>query len=241
MNKSTKISKNNFKVIQTQDYQGFSFAAFQETLKLTKGSRQKLLVLPTGNTPTGFYQQFTDYLLKNSKEKNRFFFTNLDEYLGIPQNSKVSFQSYLKRNISNKLNLPIRNFYWINNKKPIEKEKSKVESIIKKFKKIDLCILGLGKNGHIAFNEPGCDWDLEFFDTPLSNITKNDLKNLSISITHGRTLGIKNILSAKKILLLISGKKKEIPLQKLLKKKVDKNFPVTSLINHPNLTIIIQK
>ena len=241
MNKSTKISKNNFKVIQTQDYQGFSLAAFQETLKLTKGSRQKLLVLPTGNTPTGFYQQFTDYLLKNSKEKKRFFFTNLDEYLGIPQNSKVSFQSYLKRNISNKLKLSNRNFYWINNKTPIEKEKSKVESIIKKFKKIDLCILGLGKNGHIAFNEPGCDWNLEFFDTPLDKVTKKDLRNLSIPITHGRTLGIKIILSAKKILLLVSGKKKEIPLQKLLKKRVDKNFPVTSLINHPNLTIIIQK
>jgi len=241
LNKSTKISKNNFKVIQTQDYQGFSFAAFQETLKLTKGSRQKLVVLPTGNTPTGFYQEFTNYLLKNSKEKNRFFFTNLDEYLGIPQNSKVSFQSYLKRNISNKLNLPNRNFYWINNKTPIEKEKSKVESIIKKFKKIDLCILGLGKNGHIAFNEPGCDWDLEFFDTPLHKITKNDLRNIFIPITHGRTLGIKKILSAKKILLLIPGKKKEISLQKLLKKKVDQSFPVTSLINHPNLTIIIQK
>ena len=241
MNKSTKISKNNFKVIQTHDYQGFSFAAFQETLKLTKGSRQKLVLLPTGNTPTGFYQEFTNYLLKNSKEKNRFFFTNLDEYLNIPQKSKISFQSYLKRNISNKLKLSDRNFYWINNKTPIEIEKRKFDSIIKQYKKIDLCILGLGKNGHIAFNEPGCDWDLEFFDTPLSNITKNDLKNLSISITHGRTIGIKNILSAKKILLLISGKKKEIPLQKLLKKKIDKNFPVTSLINHPNLTIIIQK
>jgi len=241
LNKSTKISKNNFKVIQAQDYQGFSFAAFQETLKLTKGSRQKLLFLPTGNTPTGFYQQFTDYLLKNSKEKNRFFFINLDEYLSIPQNSKVSFQSYLKRNISNKLKLSNRNFYWINNKTPIEKEKSKVESIIKKFKKIDLCILGLGKNGHIAFNEPGCDWDLEFFDTPLDKVTKKDLRNFSIPITHGRTLGIKKVLSAKKILLLVSGKKKEIPLQKLLKKIVDKNFPVTSLINHPNLTIIIQK
>ena len=241
MNKSTKISKNNFKVIQAQNYQGFSFAAFQETLKLTKGSSQKLLFLPTGNTPTGFYQQFTDYLLKNSKEKNRFFFINLDEYLSIPQNSKVSFQSYLKRNISNKLKLSNRNFYWINNKTPIEKEKSKVESIIKKFKKIDLCILGLGKNGHIAFNEPGCDWDLEFFDTPLDKVTKKDLRNFSIPITHGRTLGIKKVLSAKKILLLVSGKKKEIPLQKLLKKIVDKNFPVTSLINHPNLTIIIQK
>ena len=241
MSKSTKISKNNFKIIQTQDYQGFSVAAFQETLKLTKGSRQKLLVLPTGNTPTGFYQQFTDYLLKNSKEKKRFFFTNLDEYLGVPQKSKVSFQSYLKRNISNKLKLSDRNFYWINNKTHIETEKRKVESIIKKFKKIDLCILGLGKNGHIAFNEPGCEWDLEFFDTPLDKVTKKDLRNLSVPITHGRTLGIKKILSARKILLLVSGKKKKIPLQKLLKKKVDKNFPVTSLINHPNLTIIIQK
>jgi len=241
LNKSTKISKNNFRVIQTQDYQGFSFAAHQETLKLTKGSRQKLVVLPTGNTPTGFYQEFTNYLLKNSKEKKRFFFTNLDEYLGIPHNSKVSFQSYLKKNISNKLKLSDRNFYWINNKTPIEKEKRKIDSIIKKYKKIDLCILGLGKNGHIAFNEPGCDWDLEFFDIPLTKVTKNDIRNLPFLITHGRTLGIKKILSSKKILLLVSGKKKEIPLQKLLKNKIDKNFPVTSLINHPNLTIIIQK
>ncbi len=125
MNKSTKTSKNNFKVIQTQDYQGFSFAAFQETLRLTKGSRQKLLVLPTGNTPTGFYQQFTDYLLKNTKEKNRFFFTNLDEYLGIPQKSKFSFQSYLKRNISKKLKLPNRYFYWIIIRHLLKKRKGK--------------------------------------------------------------------------------------------------------------------
>ena len=161
--------------------------------------------------------------------------------MGITQNSKISFKSYLKRNISNKLKLSNGNFYWINNKTSIDKEKNKIESIIKKFKKIDLCILGLGKNGHIAFNEPGCDWDLEFFDTPLDKVTKKDLRNFSIPITHGRTLGIKKVLSAKKILLLVSGKKKEIPLQKLLKKKVDKNFPVTSLINHQNLTIIIQK
>ena len=70
---------------------------------------------------------------------------------------------------------------------------------------------------------------------------KKDLRNLPFKITHGRTLGIKKILSAKKILLLVSGKKKDIPLQKLFKKKVDKNFPATSLVNHPNLTIIIQK
>ncbi len=241
MKKSTKISKNNFKIIQTQDYQGFSFAALKETLMLTRGSRQKLIFLPTGNTPTGYYQEFTNYLKKNSREKKRFFFTNLDEYLDVQQNSKISFQSYLKRNISNKLKLSDKNYYWINNKTPIDIEKRKINSIIKKFKKIDLCILGLGKNGHIAFNEPGCDWNLEFFDTPLAKSTKNDLRNLPITITHGRTLGIKSILSSKKILLLVSGKKKVIPLQKLLKKKVDKNFPVTSLIDHPNLTIIIQK
>ena len=241
MNKSTKISKNNFKVIQTQNYQGFSFTAFQETLRLTKGSRQKLVILPTGNTPTGFYQEFTNYLLKNSKEKKRFFFINLDEYLNIPQSSKISFQSYLKRNISTKLKLSDKYFYWINNKTPIEKEKRKIQSIINKYNKIDLCILGLGKNGHIAFNEPGCDWNLEFFDTPLAKVTKNDLRNLPFPITHGRTLGIKKIFSAKKILLLVSGKKKERSFQILLKKKVDKKFPVTSLINHPNLTIIIQK
>ena len=81
-----------------------------------------------------------------------------------------------------------------------------------------MCILGLGKNGHIAFNEPGCDWDLEFFDTPLHKITKNDLRNIFIPITHGRTLGIKKILSAKKILLLISKKERNITT-KIIKKE----------------------
>ena len=241
MKKNTKIFKNNFKVIQAKNYQDFSLIAFQETLSLTRGSRQKLLFLPTGNTPTGFYGEFTNYLIKNPNEKKRFFFTNLDEYLNISQRSKLSFQSYLKKNISNKLKLSKKSFYWINNKTSMETEKRKVSSIIKKYKNIDLCILGLGKNGHIAFNEPGCDWDLEFFDTPLARTTKNALKKLSAKISHGRTLGIKTILSSKKILLLVSGSGKETALKKLLQKKIDTKFPVTSLIKHPNLTIIIDR
>lgn len=232
---------NKFKITQAKGYEDFSQIALNETLRLTKGSRQKLLFLPTGNSPTGFYGKFTSYLIKNPREKKRFFFTNLDEYLNISQSSKISFQSYLKRNISNKLNLSEKNFYWISNRTTIEIEKRKVNSIIKKFKKIDLCILGLGKNGHIAFNEPGCDWNLDFFDIPLSRTTKNNLKKLSTKISHGRTLGIKTILLSKKILLLVTGSGKELALKKLLQKKIDTKFPVTSLIKHPNLTIIIDR
>lgn len=232
---------NKFKIIQAKGYENFSQIALSETLRLTRGSRQKLLFLPTGNSPTGFYREFTSYLIKNPKEKKRFFFTNLDEYLNISQSSKISFKSYLKRNISNKLKLSEKNFYWISNKTPIEIEKGKVNSIIKKFQRIDLCILGLGKNGHIAFNEPGCDWNLDFFDIPLARSTKNSLKNLPAKISYGRTLGIKSILSSKKILLLVSGSGKEIALKKLLQKKIDTKFPVTSLIKHSNLTIIIDR
>ncbi len=241
MKKNTKISKNNFRVIQAKSYQDFSLIAFQETLSLTRGSRQKLLFLPTGNSPKGFYGELINYLFKNPREKKRFFFTNLDEYLNISQRSKISFQSYLKKNISNKLKLSKKSFYWINNKTTIEIEKRKVNSIIRKYKNIDLCILGLGKNGHIAFNEPGCDWNLEFFDTPLAKATKNNLKNYSTEITHGRTVGIKTILSSKKVLLLVSGSGKETALKKLLQKKIDVKFPVTSLHRHPNLTIIIHR
>ena len=232
---------NKMKTIQAKGYEDFSQIALSETLRLTKGSRQKLLFLPTGSSPTGFYGKFTSYLIKNPREKKRFFFTNLDEYLNISQSSKISFKSYLERNISSKLDLSEKNFYWISNRTTIEIEKRKVNSIIKKFKKIDLCILGLGKNGHIAFNEPGCDWNLDFFDIPLSRTTKNNLKKLSTKISHGRTLGIKTILSSKKILLLVTGSGKELALKKLLQKKIDTKFPVTSLIKHPNLTIIIDR
>ena len=72
MVKNMKIL-NQFKIIRANGYEDFSQIALRETLRLTKGSKQKLLLLPTGNSPTGFYREFTHYLNKNTNEKKRFF------------------------------------------------------------------------------------------------------------------------------------------------------------------------
>ena len=68
---------NKFKIIRANGYEDFSQIALRETLRLTKGSKQKLLLLPTGSSPTGFYNEFTHYLNKNTNEKKDFFLPTL--------------------------------------------------------------------------------------------------------------------------------------------------------------------
>lgn len=241
MRRNIKISQSNFHKYYVKSQKEFDELAFNKFLSLTRGNRNKLVFLPTGKTPLGFYQQIIEYSLINKGFIKKFFFINLDEYLGISQSSEHSFKKYLENNLVNPLKLTSKQYYWIDNKKPIHKETTYLDSLIKKYKSIDLCILGVGENGHIAFNEPNCNPNLDFYDTSLK---KSTLKNITFNkklITHGRTIGISKILSSKKILLLVSGKNKKSSLKKLLSKKIDTNYPVSYLSSHSNVTIIIKE
>ena len=172
---------------------------------------------------------------------NKFFFINLDEYLEINQTNKISFKKYLDNNLVKPLGLKSKHYYWINNQKPINQEKAKILNIIKKHKHISLCVLGIGENGHIAFNEPNCDPKLDFYDTKRSQSTQKNTTFSKKPITNGRTIGIKKILSSKKILVLVSINNKKRPLKKLLSKKIDPMYPVTYLSQHKNVTIVVKE
>ena len=241
MRRNIKISLSNFHKYYVKSQKDFDELAFNNFLSLTKGKRSKLVFLPTGKTPLGFYSKLVEYSSINKDFIKKFFFINLDEYLGISQSSEPSFKKYLENNLVKPLKLNSKQYYWIDNKKPIHQETTYIDSLIKIHKSIDLCILGIGENGHIAFNEPNCNPNLDFYDTSLK---KSTLKNITFNkklITHGRTIGISKILSSKKILLLVSGKNKKSSLKKLLSKKIDINYPVSYLSFHGNVTIIIKK
>lgn len=241
MRKNIKTLKNNFHIYTALNKQEFDKIAFEKFLSLTKGFNKKLIFLPTGNTPLGFYKKFCEYYLSNKLLLNKFFFINLDEYLEINQTNKISFKKYLDNNLVKPLGLKSKHYYWINNQKPISQEKAKILNIIKKHKCISLCVLGIGENGHIAFNEPNCDPKLDFYDTKLSQSTQKNITFSKKPIINGRTIGIKKILSSKKILVLVSINKKKRPLKKLLSKKIDPIYPVTYLSQHKNVTIVVKE
>jgi glucosamine-6-phosphate deaminase len=107
---------------------------------------------------------------------------------------------------------------------------------------IDLCVLGLGSNGHIAFNEPGSPWDQRTHIVQLSQSIREDHRQQATSAweipTRGITLGISNLLEARDILLLISGAHKLAARAALYRGVEDLDWPVTSLLNHPSVTVI---
>lgn len=196
-----------------------------------------VIALPTGRTPLKTYK----LLIKQKIDFSKTIFFNLDEYYPLTPKTK-SFSSYLSKNFLNHINAKKSNINLINGNTKNPKQECKIhESKIKK-NPIDLIILGVGTNGHIAFNEPDSEPSSK---TRLAKLSPQTLKDNSRPFsklpTHALTLGIKTILSAKKIILLASGKKKAKVIHQLIKEKPSKKFPVTFLKKHKDLTVIIDK
>ena len=110
---------------------------------------------------------------------------------------------------------------------------------------IDIQLLGIGGNGHIGFNEPGTSFEQETFVVTLAERTREDNKRFFNSIdevpTHAVTMGIKNIMQAKSILMLISGEAKADTVVRLLSGEVSTDFPASILYRHEDVTIIVDE
>ena len=126
-----------------------------------------------------------------------------------------------------------------------EEECLRYEQVIDSVGPIDLQILGIGKNGHIGFNEPGTDSNSLTHVVELVASTRESNARFFPSIdevpTHAITMGIKSILKSKKIILMASGKNKAEAVKTLLSKDVNESFPASILWNHDNVTLIVDR
>ncbi|MCL5676187.1 MAG: glucosamine-6-phosphate deaminase [Patescibacteria group bacterium] len=218
------ISSSN---IDTKIYQAF-VAVFNKT---------NVLALPTGNTPLKFYKKITNASL-NWKNITIFM---LDCWYPQDRNDLNSFYSYIERNLLSKINLPKENFHILNSAATNpEKECEKYEQEIKKAGELDLAILGLGQDGHIGFNEPGTPENSLTHLAKLTEQTLNDNGNLA-HITCGLTMGIKTILSAKKIFLLAKGLNKAPVVKKALEGPISLKCPASFLQKHPDCTFFLDR
>ena len=203
-----------------------------------------VLGLPTGKTPIGFYSKISSLSKKNiiNLEKVKTF--NLDEYYPIKRSDKRSFYHFMSKNLYSNTNLKPSNINIPNGEvKDYKKECLNYESKLKSFP-IDLEFLGIGINGHIAFNEPGSTKDSK---TRLIDLTKETIKKNSNIFNRrtfpkkGLTMGISSILSAKKIILMASGKHKAKAVECMLNGPISKSCPASFLRDHKDVTIIIDK
>ena len=189
------------------------------------------LGLPTGSTPLGMYEELVNRKLDWS---NTITF-NLDVYL-MNINHPESYQSYMRKNLFDRTNIYPNHYHFPF--RPFSAFEDKIAGSMG----IDLCILGIGTNGHIAFNEPGSSFQSRTRVVELSEQTIKDNSRFFDSIdevpTQAITMGLGTIMEAKKIILMARGQSKLNILNVAMNGEVTEDVPASILQNHDNVEVL---
>lgn len=233
------------KIIKVKDYKELSVEASKIIANLLKEKNDAVLGLATGSTPIGLYQNLIKLYQNNEISFEHVKSFNLDEYCGLPKNHKESYYTFMHRNLFDHVDMKEENINIPSS------EGDDLEALCKQYNdllnstSIDLQVLGIGSNGHIGFNEPGTSFEQETFIIELAEKTRQDNARFFNSIdevpTHSITMGIKNIMQAKQILLLASGKGKAEAIKKLVEGEITENFPASVLKKHSDVIVIIDE
>ncbi|MCL2522017.1 MAG: glucosamine-6-phosphate deaminase [Erysipelotrichales bacterium] len=204
-----------------------------------------ILGLATGSTPIGLYKLLVEDHKTNKTSYKKIQTVNLDEYVGIPQNHEQSYFTFMHEQLFNHVDIDPKNINLPRGDvKDLNKECQRYNELLAK-KIADIQLLGIGGNGHIGFNEPGTAFDSVTYITDLQEKTIQDNSRFFDKIedvpTKAITMGIANIMAAKKILLLASGVNKAEAIKELVLGDININCPATVLRNHPDVVIIVDK
>ncbi|MFA5542913.1 MAG: glucosamine-6-phosphate deaminase [Bacilli bacterium] len=231
------------KIIKVKNYEELSLKASEIMVELLKAKPDATLGLATGSSPIGLYKN----LIKAYNNKEISFEDvktyNLDEYCELPREHAESYYTFMHKNLFDHVNIKEENIHIPSSVgSDLQKNCDDYNNLLNSAT-VDVQLLGIGGNGHIGFNEPGTSFESETQIIKLADKTREDNKRFFNSIdevpTHAITMGIKNILNAKSILLVASGKNKAEAIYKLVNEGVTEDFPASALKNHKNVTVIV--
>ncbi|MEM4390793.1 MAG: PfkB family carbohydrate kinase [Candidatus Diapherotrites archaeon] len=210
-------------IILCKDYQELSKVAFEEIALQLALKPDSVFCFAAGNTPILAYNMVKDSKLDFSKST----IIQLDEYLDL-KSEKDSFKFFIKNQLVGTKKFR-KEFFFSGNLSMAKSQAKSVEKFVRTHG-LDFVLLGIGKNGHIAFNEPGSKANSKT-RVAFTFIGKEKRKVI--------TLGIGTILSAKKIVLLASGKEKSFAVKKALFGKISDKVPASFLRLHKNCNFIV--
>ena len=234
------------KIIVADNYNAMSRAAALTIKELINKKHDAVLGLATGSTPIGTY----DELIKMNKNDEIDFSdiktVNLDEYIGLNENNNQSYRYFMNEKLFNHININKKNTFVPNGTSDnIEEEAKNYDKMIDELVGIDLQILGIGNNGHVAFNEPDSSLSV---GTHVTSLTQNTIEanarffeSMDDVPKKAITMGLGQIMKAKKIILLANGVNKADAVKGLLSGKITTENPATLLQLHCDVTLIIDK
>ena len=206
-----------------------------------------VLGLPTGGTVIDMYAALAG-LVKNGKMSFRDIVTfNMDEYVGLPATHEQSYHYYMKHNLFDHVDIRPENAHILDGMtEDTTQECARYEAAIAQVGGIDLFLGGVGRNGHLAFNEPGSAFDSRTRVITLEENTRlansrffgNDVSQVP---THALTVGIGTVLAARELLFLASGETKAQAVARLMQGDVTAQWPITALKTHAHATLLIDQ
>lgn len=229
------------KVIVAKDYDELSKEAFKVMKDVLDAKEDAVLGLATGSSPEGLYAEMVEDHKNNGTSYKDVQTYNLDEYVGIDRNDPQSYYTFMNEHLFKDIDIDPENTHV-----PFGDTAEDAKAYDDQVKGVDIQLLGIGRNGHIGFNEPGTPFDsrthivdltqstLEankrFFDNDINKVPKQAISQ-----------GIGTILDAEKILLLASGEDKADAIKALVEGEPTVECPATALADHDDVIVIVDK
>lgn len=231
------------KFIKAKSYEEMSRKAANVISAQMVMKEDSVLGLATGSSPIGTYQCLVERYEQGDLDFSKITSVNLDEYRGLTHDNDQSYYYFMNTNLFSKVNINPDNTFVPDGTIADDKEACrKYEAIIAATGGIDLQLLGLGHNGHIGFNEPDEVFPKETHCVNLSQTTIEANARFFASKdevpTQAYTMGIQTIMSAKKILMVVSGADKADIVEKAFFGDVTPHVPASILQLHQDVTIV---
>lgn len=231
------------KIYKAKDYKDMSRKAANIISEQVIMKPNCVLGLATGSTPIGTYDQLVEWYNKGDLDFSEVTTVNLDEYKGLPRTNDQSYYYFMHQHLFDRVNIDPERTNVPNGMEPdAEKECGRYEELIRSLGGVDLQLLGLGHNGHIGFNEPGEAFEKETHCVDLTESTIEANKRFFASADdvpkQAYTMGIKTIMQAKKILIVVNGENKADIVERAFFGPVTPEVPASILQLHNDVTLV---
>ena len=231
------------KIISVKDYSALSRAAANIIAAQVILKPRCVLGLATGSSPVGTYQELVRRCQAGELDFSQVRTVNLDEYVGLDRDHDQSYAYFMRDNLFNHINLDLSNTNVPDGMDPDGNSAcARYDQIIRDLGGIDLQLLGLGVNGHIGFNEPDDHFSLGTHKVTLTESTREANKRFFPSIdevpTHAYTMGVRDILQARRVVMVASGANKAQAIKDAFFGPVTPQVPASILQYHPDFVLV---
>lgn len=233
------------KIIVVDNYEKMSALAANMICEQIRSNPYATLGLATGSTVLGVYAKLREMYAKGEVSFKNVKAVNLDEYVGLSADNEQSYAYYMRNNLFDCIDIDILNTFIPCGVADNLTEECKGYNDLLDIIPRDLQLLGLGSDGHVAFNEPGSPFDSRTRVVQLHDSTVRDNSRLFTKLqdvpTSAISMGIADIMSAKKLLLLASGVNKAQAVKAMVQGQISERCPASILQRHGDAVVIVDK